>query len=249
VSYEAVRWALYDAPMLLTSAGKPDATARLVLIARAERADKHGRNTYAGPADLMKSTGLDERTIQRADRRLEESGQMIRDGISHVGTVRWRLAMTLKQSDTEKATADPRIERRREADKERMRRHRDRQKAVAEARTEIAVTDSASVTSRTLNPNVTDSASVRHGFNAPQTTNEPPREPPVGTTPGGTLPPDPLRPPSPSAQGTEPQPSITESLTPAQDQQGDPLPHANARDPSPAEHLATVTDFFTREAI
>lgn len=247
MSYKAVRWAMYDAPMLLTAAGRPDTASRAVLIARAERADEYGRNTYAGPADLMKSIGYDERTIQRADRRLEEAGLLIRDGFSHVGTVRWRLAMDRKLSDDEKATPDPRIDHRREADKIRQQRARDRRKATVSIESDVStknpVTDSASVTSRISNPDVTDSVSGRHGRSAPQTTNEPPREPPGLTTPGGTLPPDPLRPPSPSAPGTDEQNSLSEPLTPAQDQQLNSLPHA--REPAPAEHLAPVVDIRT----
>ncbi|MDT5026633.1 MAG: hypothetical protein QOE61_3059 [Micromonosporaceae bacterium] len=64
---------------------------------------------------------------------------------------------------------------------------------------------------------------------------------------GGAPPPDPRRRPPPSASANEAKPSLTGPLTPAQDQQGDPLPHANARGPSPAEHVAPLIDFFTRE--
>jgi len=45
---------------------------------------------------------------------------------------------------------------------------------------------------------------------------------------GGTLPPDPLRhqPPTTSGSGTDEENSLSDSLTPAQDQQGESLPHA-----------------------
>jgi hypothetical protein len=65
--------------------------------------------------------------------------------------------------------------------------------------------------------------------------------------PGGAPPPDPRRRPPPSASATGEQKSPYEPLTPAQDQQGDSLPQARAAPDPPS--LATVTDFFTREAI
>ncbi len=57
-------------------------------------------------------------------------------------------------------------------------------------------------------------------------------------TTGGAPPPDPRRPHSPSAPGTDEQNSLTCPLTPAQDQQLNSLPHA--RPPNPAEQLADV---------
>lgn len=262
MSYEAVRWAMYDAPMLLTAAGKPDTVARFVLIARAERADKHGRNTYAGPADLIQSTGYDERTIQRADRRLEEAGLLVRDGYSHVNTVRWRLDMARKRA-ADDPIAVARLERRREADKARQQRLRDRRKSgdltaeivesiEPDVSSKTRVTDSECVTSRISNPDVTDSVSGRHGRNAPQTTLRTTLRTTQGTAPGGTLPPDPLRRPPPPASANEPQRSLTEPLTPTQDQQGESLPRARAREPTrghepPARpRLADVIPLDTR---
>jgi hypothetical protein len=252
MSYEAVRWALYDAPTLLTAAGKPDTAARFVLVARAERADKHGRNTYAGTGDIIKATGFDERTIERAERRLEKAGLLVRAGFSQFNTVRWNLDMSQKQSDGNQAFVEARLERRRQADAERKRRQREREKAAASidghVRNENSVTDSASVTSRTLNPDVTDSVTGCHGRSAPQTTLRTTHEPPAGTTPGGTLPPDPLRPPSPSAPGTYSQNPLNGPLTPAQDQQRNSRPRTRAaNEAGPGGGL--IVDFFTREAM
>lgn len=238
MSYEAVRWAMYDAPMLLTDAGRPDTAARLVLIVRAERADKAGRNTYAGTADIVRSTGYDERTVERAERRLERAGLLVRAGTSHLGTVLWHLDMSQKRAEGNKAFAEARAEHRRKVDAERQRRLRERRKAESgpsetaspiegDVSTKIRVTDAPSVTSRTQNPDVTDADSVMSRTQRPPNHQEkPPVEPPGGTTPGGTLPPDPLRHPSPSARGTDSYGSLAVVLTPAQDQQGDPLPHA-----------------------
>jgi hypothetical protein len=253
MSYEAVQWALYEAPMLRTPSGEPDTTARLVLVARAERADKKGRDTYAGPADVAAATGYDERTVKRADRRLEKAGLMIRDGYSRHGTTRWHLDMS--QTQCESSPVDERTERQRKGNAERQQRFRDRQKsAVANAKpievdvsTKITVTPLNAVTNGVEERYVTPLNAVSNGLGAPQTTHEPPRGTTTETTPGGAPPPDPRRPHSPSAPGTDEQNSLTCPLTPAQDQQGDSLPHA--RGAPPGEHLGTIVDFFTREAM
>ncbi|MCX5066923.1 hypothetical protein OOJ91_13810 [Micromonospora lupini] len=223
--------------MLLTPAGKPDVAARFVLVAHAERTDKHGRGSYPGPAALIAATGYDERTIQRAEIRLRKAGLLIHKGTSHLGTTRWDVDMSKRVGDEPQAEADSRVARRRAQDAERQRSRRERLRA-AQAAAENAsaidhghsesvdnrtagdvpgptgeadsiddpgctvegVTDSTSVTSRTLRPDVTDSASGCHGRSAPQTTHEPPMNHP-GTIPGGTLPPDPLRPQAPTASG------------------------------------------------
>jgi hypothetical protein len=180
--------------MLRTEAGKPDAIARFVLVAHAERADKEGRDSHPGPAALIEATGLDERTIDRAEKRLEAAGLIKRDGVSRVGTTRWNLNLSMERGDDGVYSPRSRIERRRLADAERQRRRRERLQTGLAASEERPVTDGESVMSRTLNPDVTDSASGCHGRNAPQTTLRTTLEPSVGTTPGGTLPPDPLRP-------------------------------------------------------
>lgn len=198
-----MKWALYQAPMLRTEAGKPDAISRLVLVAHAERTDKDGRDSHPGPAALIEATGLDERTIDRAEKRLEKGGLMARNGLSRHGTTRWDLNLSYVRDDAERSAKD-RIEHRRKVDAERQRRHRQKQR-------EAAVTDANSVTSRTLNPDVTDSASGCHGRNAPQTILRTTHEPPGETIPGGTLPPDPLRPQDlrSSDLGLEPEKSIS----------------------------------------
>ncbi|SCL43327.1 hypothetical protein GA0074692_6823 [Micromonospora pallida] len=86
MSYQAVQWALDEAPMLRTKAGLPDTTARAVLVARAERADEFGRDTHASIADVIWRTGFDERTIQRAELRLEAAGLLVPDGTTRWGT-------------------------------------------------------------------------------------------------------------------------------------------------------------------
>jgi hypothetical protein len=254
MSYEAVRWALYDAPMLRTPSGEPDTTARLVLVARAERADKKGRDTYAGPADVAAATGYDERTVKRADRRLEKAGLMIRDGYSRHGTTRWHLDMDQTQSDAEPSPVDERTERQRKANAERQRRFQERRRAAAGAgqsiegdvSTKIGITLSNAVSNGVQDRDVTPFNAVTNGLGAPQTTHEPPRGTTTETTPGGAPPPDPRRPHSPSAPGTDEQNSLSDALTPAQDQQRNSLPHA--RPPNPTEHVAPVVELSTWRA-
>lgn len=255
MSYEAVQWALYQAPMLRTPSGEPDTTARFVLVARAERADKKGRDTYAGPADVAEATGYDERTVKRADRRLEKAGLMIRDGFSRHGTTRWHLDMTQTQSAADPSPVDERSERQRKANAERQRRFQEKRKAAAEAvqpievdvSTKIGITLSEAVSNGVEGRDITLLNAVTNGLRAPQTTHEPPRGTTTETTPGGAPPPDPRRPPPPSASWTGEQNSLTCPLTPAQDQQGESLPHASARAPAPGQR-GNVVDFFTREA-
>lgn len=128
-----MKWALYDAPMLRTPAGKPDVAARFVLVAHAERADKKGRGSYPGPAALIEATGYDERTIDRAERRLRDAGLLIHKGTSHLGTTRWDLDLTKRRDDDQQAAAEARVARRKAQDAARQRSRRERLKAAGEA--------------------------------------------------------------------------------------------------------------------
>lgn len=237
MSYEAVCWALYRAPMLLTPAGEPDITARFVLVARAERADAKGRNSYAGPADVAAATGYDERTVRRADRRLEQAGLLIRDGRSRHGTVCWHLAVSLERSEGDRSPVDERAERQRKANAERQRRFRERRGDTAESAvsiepdvsTKIPVTPFNTVTNAVEGRYVTPLEAVSNGLSAPQTTHEPPRGTTHQTTLGGAPPPNPRRRPPPTASATTQQNSLAVALTPAQDQQSESLPRAHTR--------------------
>lgn len=227
VSVEAVKWALYDAPMLLTAAGKPDTTARFVLAVFAERASKDGRDAFPGPAFVKHATGLDVRTVERAVRRLENAELLLRDGMTSMGAVRWRLDLTLKRPATDWAEIEAALAAEREATAARVRKHR----------TKGDVTDSASVTGEP----VTDSASVRNGRSVRSVTDavpgEPPVEPPGEPFGGHAFPRTPLRTESPQAAprtdlGPEPDSSKT---SPAKVDQESPVPHA--RELAPAVDL------------
>lgn len=240
MSVEAVKWALYEAPMLLTPAGKPDTTARFVLVVFAEHADKDGRNAYPGPARVKFVTGLDVRTVERAVRRLEDGKLLERDGFTAAGSVKWKLRVDLLRpaSDWEEIEALQQAER--EAVAARVRKHR-------WARTsEAPVTDAGSVTGEgdegpvtdsecVTGALVTDSASVRNGFEVRYVTDatpgEPPLEPPGTTTGGMRPPPDPLRTDSPQAACRIDQPTAPDrSKTPRTEvEQESPVPRATRK--------------------
>jgi hypothetical protein len=86
----------------------------------------------------------------------------------------------------------------------------------------------------------------RSGFLRSPMSEPPPKDKRSPLT-GGAPPPGPRRRPPPPASATDENKSPSDPLTPAQDQQRNSLPHA--RPPNPAEHVAPVVDFFTREAM
>lgn len=229
-----MQWALHEAPMLRTPSGEPDVAARFVLVARAERADKDGRNTFAGRNDVARSTGYAERTVRHADQRLEEAGLLVRGGVSRLGTVLWHLDMTRKQSDTDSSPTDDRAERKRKANADRQQRFRDRVKGArpieVDVPTKIDVTPLKGVSNAVEGRYVTPFNGTRNAPDAPQTTHEPPEEPPEEPPTGGAPPPDPLRPqpPTASGSGTGERNSLSEALTARPSPNLDPLPHARA---------------------
>lgn len=169
-----------DAPMLHTDKGKPDTTARHVLQALAEHANKTGGNAHPSVLRIQYRTGYDRTTVQRALRRLEKGALIKRDGTTE-GRTRWRLAMHLRRPDTDWKDLEREEEDVRAAAAERKR--RSRAKAVTHAES-VTVTPSEYVTvtgaeyvtgpmSRTQSPAVTDFKSGRHALNAALTTNQP----------------------------------------------------------------------------
>ncbi|MEU2615963.1 hypothetical protein ABZ570_30990 [Micromonospora sp. NPDC007271] len=218
MSYQAVQWALDDAPMLRTKSGKPDTTARAVLVARAERADEYGRDSHAAIEDVIWRTGYDERTVQRAEDRLEAAGLLVRDGTTQFGTTRWNLDMSQKRDPAERAEIEAAIEKRKSdnAARERARRAAARAKGritnpgrVDPASTRVDGDDprvDADSTRGDLNATRVDATPPEPPTNLPGTPREIPQEPPSG----GTLPPAPLRPQSPSAPGNGIESSLSE---------------------------------------
>ncbi|MFJ3084733.1 helix-turn-helix domain-containing protein [Streptomyces halstedii] len=188
MSHEAVKWAMDDAPMLLTDKGKPDTTARGVLQALAEHAHKDGSGAHPSVLRLQYRTGYDRRTVQRALRRNETGGLIVATGETNGRTI-WKLALHLKRpasdwADLERAEADER-----QAAAERKR--RSRSKGVthspsvtvthSDAVTDGGVTHSPSVGHALEMRDVTHSASGRHALNAALTISQPSVQPPTAT--------------------------------------------------------------------
>lgn len=93
VSYQAVSWALRDAPQIMTDKGQHDISCRFVLVTLAEHADEHGLDARPSPLKIAYLTGLDVQTVKRALRRLEKHELIARDGLGPGGVVRWKLAL------------------------------------------------------------------------------------------------------------------------------------------------------------
>ena len=64
---------------------------KYVLIAYADHADHHGKNIWPSVPTISRKTGLDERSVQRLTRDLEEMGLLIEDGAGPRGTNKWKL--------------------------------------------------------------------------------------------------------------------------------------------------------------
>jgi DNA-binding transcriptional ArsR family regulator len=190
LSTEAVKWAMDDAPMLLTEKGKPDTTSRGVLQALAEHAHRDGGGARPSVLRLQYRTGYDRRTVQRALRRLEDGKLITAEGIVR-GCTQWRLALDLVRPESDWTLLEAEEEKLRADAAERKR--RSRSKAVTDA-APVTVTHSDYVTdqmSRTLRPdvthsddvtpgNVTHSASGRHALNAARTIRNHPTTEPSG---------------------------------------------------------------------
>lgn len=217
MSYEAVKWALYDAPMPLTDTGRPDTTARAVLVVLAEHADAQGLNAYPSPDRISLATGHDERTCRRALTRLSAAQLIHADGVSRVGTARWKLAMEQQRPESDIEAAEAR--RRAESAARQARRKRRTSALGAEldrARDPMSGTEGTghvSSESGTQDPGhiepdefVRDAASQCPVRTVPDVRYAAPPEPPIeppGTTSTGehAAPQTPLRPEAPTTSG------------------------------------------------
>ncbi|MFE9391645.1 hypothetical protein [Streptomyces sp. NPDC006784] len=196
MSKEAVKWAMDDAPMLLTKAKKPDTTARHVLQALAEHAHADGSGAHPSVLRLQYRTGYDRVTVQRALRRLQ-AGKLISPIGSVSGRTEWRLALDARRPASDWQQLEDGEDAGRAAAAERKR--KSRAKAVtnsesvtvtdAESVTDGDVTNSESVRHASEVRDVTNSESGRHALNAALTIKEPPPQPPTTkntSEPGGS---------------------------------------------------------------
>lgn len=195
MSTQAVTWAMDEAPMLLTKAGKPDTTARGVLIARAERADKHGRNSRAAIEDVMWRTGFDRSTVQRAERRLETAGLLIDAGLTHDGLTRWNLAMNLRRDPAEREKMMAAIAEKKAVHAAGERKRRANQGASADGREDFKSAREDSKFARE------DFKSAREDSVLPEPSLN--RQEPSMNHPRGSAPPEPPRAAPPTATQTE----------------------------------------------
>ncbi|MEU8821823.1 hypothetical protein [Actinoplanes sp. NPDC048796] len=228
----------------------------------AEHANPDGADARPSPLRIRFATGFDVRTIDRALQRLMAEKLILKDGRHYSGTQRWRLALDRKRPETFWDDLVAEDEKARKVESDARQRRRVKEKARLSG-TQNAGHIEADVS---MAEPVRDANSRTPGFSVPDagtqnagrrdvksgsrdaTPSEPPEPPgnhpknPPGTIPGGTLPPDPLRPPSPSAPGHEQKNSLSEPLTPAQDQEGESLPHASTREAGPDLRLVPGTD-------
>ncbi|MCF3960326.1 helix-turn-helix domain-containing protein [Streptomyces fuscigenes] len=199
MSHEAVTWAMDDAPMLRTEKGRPDTTARGVLQALAEHADKQGRGARPSVVKLRYRTGFDRRTVQRALRRLEDAGLIRATGTHHENVI-YALALHLSRPASDWAELIEEEERQKGAAKERQRKARARRAAAAavthadgvtvtdsDAVTEGDVTDSDDACHALEVRDVTHSECGRHALSAAVTVREPSTQP-SGTSGDGRRP-------------------------------------------------------------
>ncbi|MEU8711669.1 helix-turn-helix domain-containing protein [Streptomyces sp. NPDC048663] len=181
--------------MLLTDKGKPDTTARYVLWALAEHAHADGSNSYPSLLTIEYRTGLNETTIRRALRRLEDGKLITADGVTERGCTRWRLSMGIVRPESDQQALAERERERREQTASRVRKHRARasgDSAVTDSKpvTEMdAVTGAESVRNGPEVRYVTGAESVRNGRSAPRTSSEPVPEP-VGNSSSSAEPPN-----------------------------------------------------------
>lgn len=142
MSTEAVTWAMDRAPMPRTEKGKPDTTARHVLQVLAEHASPTGTDAHPSVLRLQYRTGYDRATVQRALRRLEKAGLIVKDGTKE-GRTRYKLAMELCRPATDWSDLEREEDEFRAAAAERKRRSRSKGVTHAES---VTVTDAEGVT-------------------------------------------------------------------------------------------------------
>jgi hypothetical protein len=180
VSVEAVKWAMDDAPMLLTEKGKPDTTARFVLSALAEHAHEDGTNSYPSVPRIQYKTGFNRRTVQDALGRLEAAGLITAVGTKHTCT-NWTLSLRRKRPAADWGQLSDETEKRRAATAERVRRHRARLVTPSDGVTETPLNSVTGDGVTPSNAEVTLSGDVRNAVEqrsvTPSDAPEPPAQP------------------------------------------------------------------------
>lgn len=202
MSVQALNWVLEECPDL------PKHLVAL-MMGLANHADPEGRGAYPSQARLAWYTRKEERSVRRDLDEAEQLG-LIRRGdqrmVLHLDVDRrpvvWDLAVELKR--------DPRCGPGR--------------RGAAGKRGDVHVPPDGERGDVHVRNGGT-STSDRGDVHVPQTVHEPSKEPSTG----GTLPPDPLRRPSPPAPSTDRNTHAKRTHHPAKPLQSDPLPRTRAR--------------------
>lgn len=106
--------------MLRTKAGNKDSTARFTLVAIAEHADKSSPpRSHPSLALLRFETGLDMKTLQRAQKRLADAGLIKQVGVRGNGVVEWELSTDLMRPESDREEIDAEVQEHRERDRRR----------------------------------------------------------------------------------------------------------------------------------
>lgn len=85
MSAKVTGWVLEHSPTV--------GSARLVLLVLADRADHEGRNAYPSVGSIALYARCGRSTVHRALRELEEAGHIVREGLSSIRTVTYRVVM------------------------------------------------------------------------------------------------------------------------------------------------------------
>lgn len=85
MSAKVTGWVLEHSPTV--------GSARLVLLVLADRADHEGRNAYPSVGSIAQYAHCGRSTVHRALRELEEAGHVVREGVSSIRTVTYRVVM------------------------------------------------------------------------------------------------------------------------------------------------------------
>jgi hypothetical protein len=86
--------AVFDAKIPKVQVGKnsvAEATMKAVLLAMADHANDEGKSIYPSVQRLCDMTGLEDRTVQRAQRALAQIGIIRQTGVSRYGTTEYQI--------------------------------------------------------------------------------------------------------------------------------------------------------------
>jgi hypothetical protein len=162
-AFSPINWAK-NVPPMLRADGRVDTTAHHVLLVLATYAKKDGSEARPGLELLADDCYLTPKYVAEALDRIQAAGLISKSACLTGGTVVWRLHLDVV--NTGPSVVDQHRERRRLADRERQRRHRERRAGEAAshgaADRDVTASESVTVTARE-DVTVTASQAVSHG--------------------------------------------------------------------------------------